>query len=228
MAPPFRLGNKFTPAYHTEVMKLTLTSNQQEDHQGLQEKTSPPAEKSPDIIRPLKSRKKEETFKAERADKATSASPGEKPDQRITEASLHTEHNPATQIDPLDDFDEPPYLGNGFLNRSQTEEKGVETVLSRPGIAFREARPVYKLNPPPEYPLSARRRGYQGTVTLEVLVDRHGRVKDQRVSESSGYDVLDRAAVSSVRSWEFEPGIRGDQKIDMWVKIPVRFQLLKD
>jgi len=35
----------------------------------------------------------------------------------------------------------------------------------------REAVPLYKVNPPPEYPRLARKRGYQGTVVLDVLVD---------------------------------------------------------
>ena len=35
-----------------------------------------------------------------------------------------------------------------------------------------EATPLYRRNPVPEYPLIARKRGYQGTAVLEVLVDR--------------------------------------------------------
>jgi protein TonB len=71
----------------------------------------------------------------------------------------------------------------------------------------------------------ARRRGHQGTVFLEVLVDRSGGVRDLRVLKSSGYATLDDAALSSVKNWLFEPGMRGDQPVEMWVKLPVRFQL---
>jgi hypothetical protein len=31
--------------------------------------------------------------------------------------------------------------------------------------------------------------------------------------------------VASVKAWLFEPGMRGDEKVEMWVKIPIRFQL---
>jgi len=89
----------------------------------------------------------------------------------------------------------------------------------------REAMPLYRINPAPKYPRIARRRGYQGTVILEVLVDRDGRVGDQRISESSGYSILDRAAMASVKGWAFVPGMRGDQKVEMWVRVPIRFQL---
>jgi protein TonB len=73
--------------------------------------------------------------------------------------------------------------------------------------------------------MSARKRGYQGTVTIEVLVDRQGRVADLRLSNSSGYAVLDQAALLSVKTWLFDPGARGGEKVEMWVKVPVRFRL---
>jgi protein TonB len=91
--------------------------------------------------------------------------------------------------------------------------------------AVREAPPLYRRNPAPGYPLICRKRGYQGTVTLEVLVSREGRVEDLRLSTSSGYSVLDQAALTSVKTWLFDPGTRGGEKVDMWVKVPVRFQL---
>ena len=94
-----------------------------------------------------------------------------------------------------------------------------------PPIRVREASPLYRENPVPEYPLIARKRGYQGTVVLEVLVNREGRVKELTLSASSGYSVLDQAALASVRTWLFEPGMRGGEKVDMWVKVPVRFRL---
>ena len=88
-----------------------------------------------------------------------------------------------------------------------------------------EAVPLYKVNPLPEYPRIARKRGYQGTVVLEVLVDQNGRVGDLRLFTSSGYSILDKKAMASVKGWLFEPGMKGDKKLDMWVRVPVRFEL---
>ena len=88
-----------------------------------------------------------------------------------------------------------------------------------------EAAPLYKVNPLPEYPRIARKRGYQGTVVLEVLVDQNGRVGDLRLFTSSGHSILDRKAMASVKRWLFEPGMKGDKKLDMWVRVPVRFEL---
>jgi len=88
-----------------------------------------------------------------------------------------------------------------------------------------KARPLYLDNPPPEYPALARRRHWQGTVVLEVMVSREGKVLQLQVGESSGREVLDEAALKAVSGWRFEPGRRGSLRVDMLVMVPVRFSL---
>ncbi|MEJ2730902.1 MAG: energy transducer TonB, partial [Deltaproteobacteria bacterium] len=93
------------------------------------------------------------------------------------------------------------------------------------GKVLKLALPLYKQNAAPLYPLKARRLGYEGIVMLKVLIDENGRVDDLMVLESSGHRVLDRAALSAVKKWLFEPGTEGGVKKKMWVKIPIRFDL---
>jgi len=88
-----------------------------------------------------------------------------------------------------------------------------------------EAVPLYKVNPPPRYPESARRRGVQGTVVLSVHVDEQGRVSNLWLFDSSGCRALDNAALQAVREWVFEPGMQGGRAVAMWVRVPVRFEL---
>ena len=88
-----------------------------------------------------------------------------------------------------------------------------------------EARPIYRSNPPPEYPRIARIRGYQGDVMLDVLVNKDGRVHDLKIHRSSGHPILDRSAISTVKHWLFEPGMVGEEKVNMWVRVPIRFEL---
>jgi len=90
---------------------------------------------------------------------------------------------------------------------------------------IQKVRPFYRKHPAPKYPRIARIRGYQGNVVLEVLVDRNGNVGDLRVLKSSGYPILDKAAEAAVKNWSFEPGIIGEDKVEMWVRIPIRFEL---
>jgi protein TonB len=89
------------------------------------------------------------------------------------------------------------------------------------------AYPRYQLNTPPTYPGLARKRGQEGTVFLKVLVNKEGRVDELEIETSSGFTLLDRAAVSAVRKWSFEPGRRGDERVPMWVRVPVTFKLNK-
>ncbi len=49
------------------------------------------------------------------------------------------------------------------------------------------------------YPLSARMAGYQGRVGLSFVVEPDGRVEEIKVILSSGYKILDRAAVETVK-----------------------------
>jgi protein TonB len=102
---------------------------------------------------------------------------------------------------------------------------GTKSNDSPSAAALMMAKPLYRQNPAPAYPRRARRLGYEGTVMLKVLVDENGRVDDLMVLESSGYPILDRTALASVRKWLFEPGTEGGIKKKMWVRIPVRFRL---
>lgn len=87
------------------------------------------------------------------------------------------------------------------------------------------ARPRYKENPPPHYPEIARRRGYEGVTLLRVEVLENGKVARAKIEASSGYAVLDKAALKSVKAWTFVPGSRGGKNMRQWVKVPVRFVL---
>jgi protein TonB len=75
-------------------------------------------------------------------------------------------------------------------------------------------------HPPPQYPGIALRNHYQGTVTIEFVVDPSGRVTSAKVQKSSGFPVLDEAALDMVKDhWSFPPG---SERIYYW---PCVFQL---
>lgn len=80
----------------------------------------------------------------------------------------------------------------------------------------------------PKYPRKARTEGWEGTTVLKVRVDRGGRPGLIAVDRSSGFEVLDRAAVRAMRRWEFHPARNGRGTIASWVKVPVSFQLEED
>lgn len=80
---------------------------------------------------------------------------------------------------------------------------------------------------PPEYPASAIRRSQEGTVQLLIYVLPNGRVGDVKIGRSSGYPLLDAAAVRKARAaWQFLPATSGSgQVIAAWGTFDVKFQL---
>lgn len=53
-----------------------------------------------------------------------------------------------------------------------------------------------------EYPLLARRHGWQGTVWLSVIVEADGKLDRVRITRGSGYDILDNSAVNALHKVE--------------------------
>lgn len=101
----------------------------------------------------------------------------------------------------------------------------VEAISETKKSSIVMARPLYRENPPPEYPAQARHRHLQGTVVLEVAVTKDGKVAALEISEGSGHKILDRAALRAVKEWVFEPGQRSGRRVSMRVLVPVRFRL---
>lgn len=92
---------------------------------------------------------------------------------------------------------------------------------------FTEAnfRANYKLNPKPLYPRLAKSRGWQGKVLLRVKVTADGHSAEVAVQQSSGHDMLDQAAIETVKNWTFIPAKRGDTPVASTVTVPIAFQL---
>ena len=109
--------------------------------------------------------------------------------------------------------------------KSRSVGQSINPNVPAAASAVQMATPLYWRNPPPRYPALARRRHYTGTVILEVLVDTNGLAGEVRVVRSSGYTLLDEAALEAVRRWQFAPGTEGGRPTAMRVKIPIRFRL---
>jgi protein TonB len=81
-------------------------------------------------------------------------------------------------------------------------------------------------SPDPRYPHVAREKGWEGTVTIKVLVDEQGTPKFVEVHQSSGFSVLDEAALETVKKrWRFHPARYGEKPVERWVEFSVVFSL---
>ena len=71
-------------------------------------------------------------------------------------------------------------------------------------------RAVHKYTPPPYFPPAAKAARQQGTTVLEVDVDAMGNVTGSTIKKSSGFTLLDEAAMQAVRAWKFDPARRNE------------------
>jgi protein TonB len=93
------------------------------------------------------------------------------------------------------------------------------------GNATISARPRYRTNSTPDYPLSCKRRREEGMVLLNVVVQADGLPAAVSLAQSSGHPLLDKAALDAVRRWTFEPGLAAGVPVSSRVVVPVRFSL---
>ena len=86
--------------------------------------------------------------------------------------------------------------------------------------------PQFRERPqPPAYPRRARRLAQEGEALIRVKLDPRGNAAEVLVWKSSGFALLDNAAITAVRHWKFVPAERSGKPVIAWVEIPVRFAL---
>lgn len=102
--------------------------------------------------------------------------------------------------------------------------KDKTTAQSEAG-AIISVKPDYLRNPAPAYPEAARVQKQQGVVVLKAIISTEGRPEQVAVQESSGYPLLDQAALRAVRDWRFRPATAMGMKMRSSVQVPVRFRL---
>lgn len=109
----------------------------------------------------------------------------------------------------------------GFPEVYARPEESVEI----PVVAFWkvEKKPQPKYSPKPGYPEKARIAEMEGQAIVEALVDVDGKVIDARLVKSSGFDILDQAAMNAARSWTFSPAEQRGKPVRVWVNIPFNF-----
>jgi len=84
--------------------------------------------------------------------------------------------------------------------------------------------PVMAVNtPPPDYPAQLGCQGVGGTAVLKLTIGVDGKPSDTVLLSSSGEPLLDQAALSGIKPWQFRPATRNGQPIPATIHVPVRF-----
>lgn len=140
--------------------------------------------------------------------------------------SVQTEARPAlpatTSRQPLSTRQELQDAAATASKAIENSKKPSRSTARRVSAALRQELATYF-----SYPGMARKRGWQGEVTLSLLVERNGTLSEVTVARSSGHPVLDRSALRSALRIKQLPGISkqlGSEPLSL--QIPVKFQLL--
>ena len=81
-------------------------------------------------------------------------------------------------------------------------------------------------NPRPEYPAQARREHQEGVVLVTVEIGPDGAPGEVALGRTSGFPLLDAAALRAVRRWRFEPAAFAGKAVASHAEIPIRFNLV--
>jgi|GEM_PF-6086141 len=115
-----------------------------------------------------------------------------------------------------------------WTNRMELEEDAPSREPSSDGPPYRAGgdvkAPVAIRRVEPHYPADARDARVQGIVVLETVVNKEGRITSVNVLKPlpSG---LSEAAVDAVRRWEFKPGTRNGEPVDVIFNLTLNFRL---
>jgi len=77
----------------------------------------------------------------------------------------------------------------------------------------------------PVYPEIAQEAGIEGTVVVQVFVDKKGRVQDTLILKGIPNTGLDEAAVTAIKKTRFRPAKQRERAVGVWISIPVNFRL---
>ena len=138
---------------------------------------------------------------------------------------------------PVPDAEAPPEQTIASQEEIQAATPGVESdgkdlVVAPPAeeelpkfgeYVYVEELPEAVTKVSPVYPDLAREANVDGTVMVQALVGKDGKVKDVRVAKS--IPMLDAAAVTAVKQWVFKPALSNNKPVAVWVAVPVRFSL---
>ena len=77
----------------------------------------------------------------------------------------------------------------------------------------------------PNYPQEAKDEGIEGEVIVKILVNKKGIVTETKIIK--GIPILNNAAIEAIKKAKFKPGKYKGKSVDVWVRIPIGFELQK-
>lgn len=76
-----------------------------------------------------------------------------------------------------------------------------------------------------EYPKAALMNEEQGVVSMMFLISAEGRVLESKLSKTSGFKNLDKAALAAISACKFKPGSKDGRPDQTWTKVEYNWTL---
>ena len=107
--------------------------------------------------------------------------------------------------------------------QSSGSSGGIGGGVFRVGCGVSAPQVLFKVDP--AYTEQARKAKLEGTVVLNLVVQRDGSVRNVRVVQSLDLG-LNEKAIEAVQKWRFRPGMKNGEPVDVAAIIEVTFRLL--
>ncbi|MDC7227927.1 MAG: TonB family protein [Spirochaetales bacterium] len=171
-------------------------------HQPANQLPPPPEPKQPPVAKPLPE---------------PPAEPLKQPRPEITEMSPGTETKPAP-AEPAAEISQAPLSDDEQSEQISPSEPAAEV---NPFAGLLQRINAMKDS---TYPLTAKKKGYQGTVIVELRLDSEGNMTSIRVAEGCRYRMLNNAAADLLENVMSEPYSHNTGS-DVVLKLPVTYKL---
>jgi len=124
----------------------------------------------------------------------------------------------AATIDMLGAIEPPPPIATPVPQPEAERRRDFEaSEVDRPPLSRSTQLPVYTE--------TALRRQREGSIRMVVLVGEDGAIDAVRMIDEIDDDKLNRAAVSAVMHWRFEPAMHEGRSVRVWLPIELNFSL---
>ncbi|NOX18963.1 MAG: TonB family protein [Chlorobi bacterium] len=118
------------------------------------------------------------------------------------------------------------------LFKTNAEKKKARTVIIKneekpdapKNLKFNNVKLLTKAEP--GYPPLAVQYGIEGKVTVKIFVSEKGAAIKTQINKSSGYRILDSAAINYSKKLKFEPAHQNGKPVSAWTKIAYEFYIL--
>ncbi|MCL2914243.1 energy transducer TonB [Shewanella corallii] len=110
-------------------------------------------------------------------------------------------------------------------NREEATKHCLAIGSMKPWKDSQEQEPIFRT--PPEFPVSAARRGKEGLVKMQFTVDEMGFVREPEVIKSEGGKAYEKSALKTIKNWRYAPKFENGKPLAALNTVQFDFKLGK-